>query len=87
MGEGETREAEIEGKKVKYWGPKKPWVEGWSNGRYLSVNAATLEARQEGLNLREWHEKGWITYLDTLGEQPNENGEDRLRVPHIGGMY
>jgi hypothetical protein len=31
-------------------------------GSYLTVNASTLEAGQEGLDLREWHEKGWIRY-------------------------
>jgi hypothetical protein len=85
-GESQVKEVEIEGEKVNVWAPKEPWVEGSENG-YLSVNAATLDARQEGLDLREWHEKGWIAYLDWLGEKPGENGEDRLGVPHIGGMY
>lgn len=93
MGQGEVKEMEGEGgEKVKYWGPKEPWVEGTAlegtiNGGYLSVNAATLDARQEGLDLREWQEKGWIAYLDYLEETPEKNGEDRLGVPHIGGMY
>jgi hypothetical protein len=84
MGEGEIKEVEIEGKVVKAWAPKKEgWVEGTSNTGYLSVNAATLEAAQEGLDLREWAEKGWIAYLDFLGEV----GETRLGKPHEGGMY
>jgi hypothetical protein len=86
MGESQVKEVEIEGEKVKVWAPKEPWVEG-TDDVYLSVNAATLDARQEGLDLREWHEKGWIAYLDWLGEKPGENGEDRLGVPHVGGMY
>ncbi|PMD38090.1 hypothetical protein L207DRAFT_376138, partial [Hyaloscypha variabilis F] len=87
MGEGEVREVESEGKVVKFWAPKEPWVEGTEYGSYLSVNAATLEAQQEGLDLREWHEKGWITYLEWLGEKPNDHGEDRMGAPHVGGMY
>jgi hypothetical protein len=33
----------------------------------LSVNAATLEAGQEGLDLREWHEKvGLLTWMNLM---------------------
>jgi hypothetical protein len=49
----------------------------------LSVNASTLEPGQEGLDLKEWTEKGWIAYLD----YKYEVGERRLRKPHDGGMY
>jgi len=84
MGEGVVKEVEGEGEeKVKYWGAKEGWVEGTENGSYLSVNAATLEAGQEGLDLREWHEKGWIAYLDELDEVEG----NRLQKPHRGGMY
>lgn len=84
MGKGEVREVEIEGKKVKVWGAKaEGWVEGAQNGCYLTINAATLDAGQKGLDLREWHEKGWIAYLDLLGEE----GENRLGKPFEGGMY
>ncbi|KAH7371451.1 hypothetical protein BKA64DRAFT_677031 [Cadophora sp. MPI-SDFR-AT-0126] len=83
IGEGEVRDAEIEGLGTRnVWTPKKEdWVEG--GGSYLSVNAATLDAEQEGLDLREWTEKGWIAYLDIK----DEVGEDRLGSPHPGGMY
>ncbi|KAE8451339.1 hypothetical protein EG329_003968 [Mollisiaceae sp. DMI_Dod_QoI] len=89
-GEGETVDFEVEfeivmvGKvkrKMKVWKPKSEgWVEK-ENG-YLSINAATLNAGQEGLDLREWTEKGWIAYLDMKGD-----GEARLGKPHEGGMY
>ena len=71
-----------EGRGVRAWKPKK---EGWTeNGTgYLSVNAATLEQDQEGLDLREWHEKGWIGYLDCK----EEVGDDRFETPYEGGMY
>lgn len=78
MGESEIKEVEVEGKAVK----KAGWVEGSSNTGYLSVNAATLEAGQEGLDLSEWTEKGWIAYLDFLGEIE----EARLGKPYEGGV-
>ncbi len=84
MGEGEVKEVEIGGEKVRVWAPKEDgWKEGTQYTGLLSVNAATLEAGQEGLDLRQWTEKGWITYLDFL----NKVGEDRLGAPYEGGMY
>lgn len=82
MGEGEVRDVEIKGEKVKAWAPKR---DGWAETGtgYLSVNAATLDQDQEGLDLREWHEKGWIAYLDCKWGP----GETRLKEPHGGGMY
>ena len=83
-GEGGVREVEtLDGKGVvKAWMPKK---EGWVEGKtgYLSVNASTLEPGQEGLDLNEWTEKGWIAYLDCK----NEVEEDRMGKPFEGGMY
>ncbi|KAH8589258.1 hypothetical protein B0O99DRAFT_523583 [Bisporella sp. PMI_857] len=71
----------------KIWAPSlclsgDNWQESSGLRCYLSVNATTLDARQEGLDLREWHEKGWIQYLDCL----EEVGED-TDVPYPGGMY
>jgi hypothetical protein len=57
-------------------------VEGGGKS-YLSVNAHTLEPGQEGLDLREWTEKGWIAYLD----MKDQVGESRLGEPHEGGIY
>lgn len=81
-GEGETREVEIEGRKREVWMVKR---EGWDETgmNYLTINAATLEPGQEGFNLKEWTEKGWIAYFDTK----DEVGEDRMGDPHEGGMY
>ena len=81
-GQGEVVEREIEGKKVRVWASKE---EGWEEGKgcYLSINAQTLEAGQEGADLREWHDKGWIHYLDCLDEKE----DDRWGVPHRGGCY
>lgn len=89
MGEGEIRDVVytgIEGKdeKVRGWMPKREgWNEGVEKGFYFTLNAVTLEPGQEGCDLREWHEKGWIVYLDELKEVE----EDRLGRPFEGGMY
>ncbi|KAF2185582.1 hypothetical protein K469DRAFT_539275, partial [Zopfia rhizophila CBS 207.26] len=54
----------------KVWRPSplqkvdKPWDEGLEGGCYVSVNALTLDQGQEGADLREWVEKGWVHYLD-----------------------
>jgi hypothetical protein len=83
-GEGEVTEKEIDGKKMKVWAPKKN--DGRPQGgdvTYLSINAQTLEPGQEGLDLKEWHEKKWVCYLDSL----DETEEDRYGEPHRGGTY
>lgn len=81
-GEGEVVQREVEGEKRAVWALKEVgYVEG--QGRYLTINAQTLEAGQEGLDLREWHEQGWICYLDCL----DESEEARYGLPHRGGMY
>lgn len=83
-GSGEVRDAEIDGERRKIWAPK---AEGWDESdyrvSYLTVNAQTLEAGQEGLNLLEWTEKQWIAYVDCL----NFKGDVRLKNPHAGGTY
>ncbi|KAB8292472.1 hypothetical protein EYC80_008188 [Monilinia laxa] len=60
-GETEVWMCPKEGKGVD--GKTVEWEEGKTG--YLSVNATALEAGQEGCDLREWHEKGWINYLDS----------------------
>jgi len=73
---------ESEGKTTKVWRPKSDgWVE--DGGSYFSLNATSLEPKQDGFDLRGWAEKGWIYYLDMLGGK----GEDRFGEPHEGGMY
>lgn len=60
-------------------------IRRWTEGKnaYLSVNAITLEPDQEGLDLREWHENGWICYLDCkVNTEDNHFGR-----PSEGGMY
>ncbi len=85
-GEGGTREVEIDGKKQTVWTAKEEgWLEGIESGTgYLSVNAATLEPDQEGLNLKEWTERGWIAYLDGKNDFL---GKPRVQEPYDGGIY
>jgi hypothetical protein len=49
---------------------------------YLSVNAVTLEP-SEDIDLRMWHDKGWIIYMDCR----DRSGPPRLEKPYYGGMY
>jgi hypothetical protein len=77
-------EAKEEGDtQVKVWRPAK---EGWQEKRggtsYFSLNATTLNEGQEGLDLRAFHENGWIGYVDSL----DRTAADSMK-PHRGGMY
>ena len=64
------------------WKPKDGFVESPEH-RYLSVNAHSLDAEQEGLDLREWHEQGCVQYYDLL----KDSGETRYWTPFEGGIY
>ncbi|TVY36244.1 hypothetical protein LSUB1_G007064 [Lachnellula subtilissima] len=85
-GEGEEREVDVEGEKRMVWSAKR---EGWVKGTsakgfdYLTVNGMTIEPGQEGFDMREWVEKGWIAYLDVK----DRVGEPRFRRPYDGGVY
>lgn len=81
-GEGEVVTKEIEGETRQVWIPK-PIEQGAARRLYLSVNAHSLDEGQEGLDLREWHEKGWIQYLDVLDMKE----EPRFGKPYRGGIY
>lgn len=84
MGKGEIVDVDVAGETKTVWKPKEEgWKEGATSTGYLSVNATSLDQGQEGCDLREWTEKGWIVYLDCL----KEIEEDRLGKPHEGGMY
>jgi hypothetical protein len=73
---------ESQGKMTEVWRPKK---EGYAEEKtaMLRVNATSLDARQEGVDLGEWHEKGWIAYAERL----EEKNETRMGKPYPGGMY
>jgi hypothetical protein len=87
---GETAQSRaqvVDGGKIRYWRPKK---EGWAERRgapgYLSVNAYTVDAGQEGFDLREWTEQKWIEYFDGL-HMDGEDRDDTFERPHPGGCY
>jgi hypothetical protein len=80
-GEGEVVERDIDGGKKKVWKPADGLCDD-VNG-YLSVNAQTLDAGQEGLELREWYDKRWVCYLDMLDEK---EGHSFVR-PYRGGTF
>jgi hypothetical protein len=67
---GEPLEVEADGKKV-------------TNPLYLSVNAITLELTED-TDLRKWHEKGWVAYIE---RRRRDGTPTRLGEPHEGGMY
>jgi len=76
--------AEVGGRKMEVWAPKKEgWKEGGNGTCYLSVDAHTLDAKQEGLDLREWAEMKRICYLGYL----DDVGEADYERPHVGGTY
>jgi len=92
MGDGEVVEREIGsagGDKQRVWRPKAVVPEdGWVENlqMYLSVNGYTLDAGQEGLDLREWTEKKWVLYLDCYSETEGPTARSYER-PHFGGAY
>ena len=72
-------------KRMSVWKPKKEgWVEWPAPGAnsYLNVNMCTLDADQEGLDLRYFHEKGWIGYCEML-----KGAKGYQHTPYEGGMY
>jgi hypothetical protein len=50
---------------------------------YMSVNAVTLETGEGGVDLKEWHEKGWIAYVENREKKEKTLGGPK---PHAGGM-
>ncbi|KAK9312682.1 hypothetical protein V1524DRAFT_438492 [Lipomyces starkeyi] len=79
-GEGERKKKAT--KMTKAWMVKADgWVE--NDTGYLSINGLTLEPGQQGLDLRELKNKGWIEYLD----RKEDKHEDRFEYPHEGGTW
>ncbi|GFP54448.1 hypothetical protein ACSS6W_002244 [Trichoderma asperelloides] len=55
-------------------------------GSYLSVNGHTVDAEQEGFDLREWVESKCIGYIDIL-HGLDERKPARCDRPQVGGSY
>jgi hypothetical protein len=72
---------DMEDIEVPVWRPKS---EGWkeSSPCYLSINATSLDAGQEGLDLRQWHANGWVAYFEYWKETCKSANE-----PFEGGFY
>ena len=94
VGEGEHDEVDLgalgvagehAGRTTKVWRVKK--VNQDSDApRDLSINGHSIDASQEGLDLREWVDKGWIKYVECLsveGEGVPKFGDK----PFLGGTY
>jgi hypothetical protein len=73
---------EGDGTKVKVWKIKDSgWIEE-RNGA-LRINATSLEPKQEGLDLREFVERGWVEYVEFL----DNSRESQYGKPFEGGCY
>lgn len=85
---GNTASSEDEAVSVKAWRLKPvELTEGIPHqGSYLSVNGHTIDAGQEGFDLREWVESKSIGYLDCF-HSPDQRESPRCDRPHIGGSY
>ncbi|KAK5994784.1 hypothetical protein PT974_03167 [Cladobotryum mycophilum] len=76
------------GNTIKAWRPKKQTTDINSArlGSYLIVNGHTIDAGQEGFDMRELVENKALTYLDYLKES-DEKLTERYERPHDGGSY
>lgn len=66
-------------KKISAW---KPVKDAWGEDSYLSVNMHTLDAEQEGLDLRTFTEQGWFGYYGKLKDL-----QGYRHAPLEGGTY
>jgi hypothetical protein len=59
---------------------------GWKDGttHFLRVNAHALDADQKGLDLREWHERKWVQYVNWFDEVDGARSYER---PFHFGAY
>lgn len=62
--------------------PKDDWSE--LSTHMLRVNAHALDAAQEGLDLREWHERKWVQYVNWYDEVDGARSYER---PFHYGTY
>jgi len=96
MGQSEVVEVDLgalgvggqeEGKITEVWRPRREgWKEGKVNGCYLSVNGQSVEAGQEGFDLGQFVDNGWVLYCDYL-ELNGPAKPQRYGKPHEYGTY
>ena len=75
------------GKKTKVWRRQKTTGPGKTRfSHFLVVNGTSIDAEQDGFDMREWVDKGWTRYMDNL----NHTGPGMPPVgdkPFVGGAY
>ena len=75
------------GKKTKVW--RRPTTTGPGAtpfSHFVTVNASSIDAGQDGFDMREWVDKGWLKYMDNL----NHTGQGMPSIgdkPFAGGAY
>jgi len=75
-------ENEADASEVKVHVPSAGWKELITH--FLRINAHALDAGQEGLDLREWHERKWVQYVNWFDEVDGARSYDR---PFHFGAY
>jgi hypothetical protein len=85
---GNITAKDAETTRTNVWRPKKDWQEARDDENdtapdYISVNALTLDAHNDNLDLRQLQEKGYVGYMQTL----QWVGYDYQDTPYFGGTY
>ncbi|OAA59404.1 Mss4-like protein [Cordyceps fumosorosea ARSEF 2679] len=72
---------------VEVWRPTGPGAGSNAKltGCYLSVNGHTIDAGQDGFDMRDWVERESVMYYDFLKDE--EPGPGRYGKPYPGGCY
>ncbi|KAH8892837.1 hypothetical protein GQ53DRAFT_861020 [Thozetella sp. PMI_491] len=79
-----------EGEKTRFWHVvKEGWKEGskLTTGCCLAVNALTIDAGQEGIDLAEWTEKNFTVYVNNIEADGKPKGGRSVERPFPGGCY
>jgi hypothetical protein len=80
---GDSGEGSGGGGPVAVWSPRREgWLEGRGMGSYLSVNMTSVDARQEGFDMRDFSRFKWIGYFELLDDSRQYADE-----PFEGGMF
>jgi hypothetical protein len=82
----DLEKAQVDPGKKAFW---RPMADGWKEEEehWFRVNAMTLEAGQEGLDLREWTEKKWVQYVNMLDDYAQPGNRASYENPFEGGCY
>lgn len=70
---------------IEVWKPKRRDPDASGRPYYLSVNGHTIDAGQEGFDMRELVDNKSVFYYDFL--QDENEGPGRYGEPHPGGCY